>query len=135
MCLCLLDTKNLIMINTFKKLKILVALYLGICFLNCTLRFNMFFLFTDCIKMLCSFMEKPNKWHWIKIILRISILKFKKKQPIYLCCINVYMDNDVFFFVYFNEKNHLPDDVCIRDIYLCYQHVFTSTFFLSYFFF
>lgn len=66
-------------------------------FLNCTLKYNMFFLFTDCIKMLCSFMEKPNKWHWIKIILRISILKFKKKQPIYLCCINVYMDNDVFF--------------------------------------
>lgn len=45
------------------------------------------------------------------------------------------MDIDVFFFVYFNEKKHLPDDVCIRDIYLCYQYIFTSKYFVSYFFF
>lgn len=98
-------------------------------FLNCTLKYNMFFLFTDCIKMLCSFMEKPNKWHWIKIILWISILKFKKNNP-YTSVVSTFTWTMIYSFLYtLMKKNHLPDDVCIRDIYLCYQHVFTSKFF------
>lgn len=68
-------------------------------FLNCTLKYNMFFLFTDCIKMLCSFMEKPNKWHWIKIILWISILKFKKNNP-YTSVVSTFTWTMIYTFLY-----------------------------------
>lgn len=68
-------------------------------FLNCTLKYNMFFLFTDCIKMLCSFMEKPNKWHWIKIILWISILKFKKNNP-YTSVVSTFTWTMMYVFLY-----------------------------------
>lgn len=68
-------------------------------FLNCTLKYNMFFLFTDCIKMLCSFMEKPNKWHWIKIILWISILKFKKNNP-YTSVVSTFTWTMMYSFLY-----------------------------------
>lgn len=68
-------------------------------FLNCTLKYDMFFLFTDCIKMLCSFMEKPNKWHWIKIILWISILKFKKNNP-YTSVVSTFTWTMMYSFLY-----------------------------------
>lgn len=109
-------------------------------FLNCTLKYNMFFLFTDCIKMLCSFMEKPNKWHWIKIILWISILKFKKNNP-YTSVVSTFTWTMIYTFLYTLMKKTiflmmfvLEISTSVTNMYLHLNFFCLISFFNSYIF-